>query len=141
MLSSIRSQVRGIDAPCAQAITLHSYAPRHINGGEGEPNCHKIEYKHAKQESREPDYRWGKEAAHVQPDFPTLGSQSPSEAPQPQCATAAMMHGPSRGASSSWQGGCPPIAARTSKMVSSSAPAACHSSESKIQDRGQHLAS
>ena len=80
-----------------------------VNGGSGKPNWHKIEHKRAKQESREPDFRWGDEAAPVQPDFPTLGSQSPSEAQQPQCAAAAMMHGLSRGASSSWQGGCPPI--------------------------------
>ena len=81
-----------------------------INGGEGKPNWHKIEYKRAKQEAREPDYRYGEEAAPVQPDFPTLGSQSPSEAPQLQCAAAAMMHGVSRGTSSTWQGGCPPSA-------------------------------
>ena len=81
-----------------------------INGGEGKPNWHKIEYKRAKQDGREPDYRWGEAAAHVQPDFPTLGSQGPAEAPQPQCAAAAMMHGSSMAASSSLQGGCPPIA-------------------------------
>ena len=98
---------------CAQAITLHSYAPGHrSNGGEGKPNWHKIEYKRAKQDGREPDYRWGEAAAQVQPDFPTLGSQGPAEDPQPQCAAAAMMHGSSMRASSSWQGGCPPIAER-----------------------------
>ena len=53
----------------------------------------------------------GEAAADVQADFPVLGSQSPAEAPQPQCAAAAaMMHGSCMGASSSWQGGCPPIA-------------------------------
>ena len=82
--------MRGIDAHCAQAITLH--------------------YKRAKQEVREPDFRWGETAAHVQPDFPTLGSQSPAEAPQQQCAAAAMMHGSSMAASGSWEGGCPSIA-------------------------------
>ena len=80
-----------------------------VNGGKGKPNWSRIEYKRAKQESREPDLRWGVDADQVQPDFPTLGSQSPSEAQQPVCAAAAMMHGLSRGASSSWQGGCPPI--------------------------------
>ena len=81
-----------------------------VNGGSGKPNWHKIEHKRAKQEAREPDFRWGEEAAQVQPDSPTLGSQSPSEDQQLQCAAAAMMHGLSRGASSSWQGGCLPIA-------------------------------
>ena len=86
------------------------YSRAQINGGEGKPNWHKIECKRAKQESKEPDFRWGEAAAQVQPDFPTLGSQGPSEAPQPQCAAAAMMNGLARGASSSWQGGCPSIA-------------------------------
>ena len=81
-----------------------------INGGEGKPNWYKLEYKRAKQDGREPDYRWGEMAAHVQADPPTLDYQCPGDDPQPQCAAAAMMHGPSRGASSSWEGGCPPIA-------------------------------
>ena len=64
-----------------------------INGGSGKPNWSRIEYKPAKQESREPDLRCGVDAAPVQPDFPTLHSQSPNEAPQPTCAATAMMHG------------------------------------------------
>ena len=63
-----------------------------------------------KQESMEPDLRWGADAAQPHVDFATLGSQSPSEDQQPMCAAAAMMHTNPRGASSSWQGGCPPIA-------------------------------
>ena len=81
-----------------------------INGGEGKPNWRMIEYKRAKQDGREPDFRWGEAAAQVQPDFPVLGSQSPDETPQQQCTAAAMMHGSSMAASSSWQGGCPSIA-------------------------------
>ena len=80
-----------------------------INGGSGKLNWSRIEYKRAKNESREPDLRWGADAAHPHVDFPTLGSQSPSEDQQPMCAAAAMMHRSSRGASSSWQGGCPPV--------------------------------
>ena len=81
-----------------------------INGGEGKPSWYKTEYKRAKQDGREPDYRWGEVITHVDVDPPTQDSQCPAEDPQPQCAAAAMMHGSSRGASSSWQGGCPTIA-------------------------------
>ena len=57
-----------------------------INGGSGKPNWSRIEYKRAKQESREPDLRWGADAAQPHVDFPTLGSQSPSEDQHPVCA-------------------------------------------------------
>ena len=80
-----------------------------VNGGSGKPNWARVEHKHAKQESKEPDLRCGVDGAPAQPDFPTLGPQGPSEDQQPMCAAAAMMHGIPRGASSSWQGGCPPI--------------------------------
>ena len=84
-----------------------------INGGSGKPNWARVEHKRAKQESRQPDLRWGADAAQPPADFPTLGSQqphSPSEDQQlPTCAATAMMHGIPSGASSSWQGGCPPI--------------------------------
>ena len=81
-----------------------------INGGDAKPNWYKIEYKRAKQYGREPDYRWGDAVTHVDVDPPAEGSQCPVEDPQPQCAAAAMMHGPSKAAASSWQGGCPTIA-------------------------------
>ena len=57
-----------------------------------------------------PDYRWGENVSHVDVDPPTQGSQCPAADPQPQCAAAAMMHGVSRPAASSWQGGCTTIA-------------------------------
>ena len=79
------------------------------NHGSGKPNWARIEYKCAKQESREPDLRWGADAAQPHVDFPTLGSQGPSEDQQPMCAATAMLRGIPMGASSSWQGGCPPI--------------------------------
>ena len=81
-----------------------------INGGEGKPKWYKIEHKRAKQDGREPDYGWGENVSHVDADPPKQGSRCPVEDPQPQCAAAAMMHGPSRAAASSWQGGCPTIA-------------------------------
>ena len=81
-----------------------------VNGGPGQPNWYKAEYKRAKQESREADYRWGPMVTHVDVDGPESTSQHPSEAPQPQCAAAAMMHGMSLAPASSYHGGCPPIA-------------------------------
>ena len=81
-----------------------------IDGGDAKPNWYKVEYKRAKQDGREPDYRWGENVSHVDVDPPVEVSQCPAEAPQPQCAAAAMMHGVSRPAASSWQGGCPTIA-------------------------------
>ena len=62
--------------------------------------------------NRQPDFRWGADAAQPPVDFPTLGSQqsqSPSEDQQPMCAATAMLHGIPMGASSSWQRRCPPI--------------------------------
>ena len=47
---------------------------------------------------------------HVDVDGPDSTSQHPSEAPQPQCAAAAMMHGMSMAPASSYHGGCPTIA-------------------------------
>ena len=81
-----------------------------IDGGDAKPNWYKIEYKRPKQDGREPDYRWGENVTHVDVDPPQQAPQCPAEDPQPQCATAAMMHGPSMAAASSWQGGCPTIA-------------------------------
>ena len=83
------------------------------NGGSGKPNCARIEYKLAKQESREPDLRWGSDAAQPLMESSVQESQqhqSPSEDQAPMRATTAMMHGIPSGASSSWQGAaCPPI--------------------------------
>ena len=82
------------------------------NGGSRKPNWARVENKRAKQESRGPDLRWGADAAQPPVDFPTTDPQqhqSPSEDQQPMCAATAMTHGIPSGASSSWQGGCPPI--------------------------------
>ena len=49
-------------------------------------------------------------ATHIDVDGPDATSQIPSEAPQPQCAAAAMMHGMSMTPASSLHGGCPTIA-------------------------------
>ena len=66
----------------------------HRNGGRGKPNWARIEYKLAKQESRQPDLRWG-------PDAVQLPTESPVQSKRP---STTMMHGiPSR-AASSWQG-------------------------------------
>ena len=46
-----------------------------VNGGDAKPNWYKVEYKLAKQESREPDYRWGENVSHADVDPPTQGSQ------------------------------------------------------------------
>ena len=82
-----------------------------ISGGEGQPNWYKVEYKRAKQENREPDYRWGDDQiTRIDVDGPDESSHAPSEDLQPQCAAAAMMHGVSRPPASSWQGSCPTIA-------------------------------
>ena len=62
------------------------------------------------QENREADYRWGPMATHVDVDGPESTSQHQSEAPQPVCAAATMMHGMPMAPASSVHGGCPPIA-------------------------------
>ena len=81
-----------------------------VNGGPGQPNWYKAEYKRAKQEGREADYRWGPMVTQVEVDDPASTSQYQSEAPQPLCAAAAMMHGMPMAPASSAHGGCPPIA-------------------------------
>ena len=81
-----------------------------VNGGLGQPNWYKTEYKRAKSENREADYRWGPMVTHVDVDGPDSTSQHQSEAPQPVCAAAAMMHGMPMAPASSVYGGCPPIA-------------------------------
>ena len=82
-----------------------------INGGDAKPNWYKCEYKRAKQENREPDYRWGADlVTHTDVDSPVESPQCPAAEQQPQCAAAAMMHGVSRPPASSWQNGCPTIA-------------------------------
>ena len=42
------------------------------NGGSGKPNWARVEYKRAKQESREPDLRWAADAAQPPIDFQQL---------------------------------------------------------------------
>ena len=49
---------------------------------------------------------------HVDIDGPDSTSQHPSEAPQPVCAAAAMIHGMAMAPASSVHGGCPSIAER-----------------------------
>ena len=78
-----------------------------INGGPGQPNWYKQEYKKAKSEGRAADYRWGSQVTHDDVDGPGSKDQPPQEVPQPQCAAAAMMHG--MAPASSLHGGCPPI--------------------------------
>ena len=69
------------------------------------------EYKRAKQENREPDYRWGTDlVTRTDVDPPVEDPPCPAAEPQPQGAASAMMHGVSRPPASSWQGGCPTIA-------------------------------
>ena len=83
------------------------------NEGSGKPSWARIEWKRAKQESREPDLRWGSDAAQPLMESPVQESQqhqSPSEDQAPMCAATAMMHGIPSGAASSWQGAaCPSI--------------------------------
>ena len=80
-----------------------------VNGGLGQPNWYKQEYKKAKSENREADYRWGSQVTHVDVDGPDSSPQPLQEVQQPQCAAAAMMHGISMAPASSQHGGCPPI--------------------------------
>ena len=80
-----------------------------INGGQGQPNWYKQEYKRAKSENRQADYRWGDQLTHVDVDGPDSSAQPPQEVQQPQCAAAAMMHGVSMAPASSLHGGCMPI--------------------------------
>ena len=75
------------------------------------PTGTRHEHKRAKQENREADYRWGPSVVtYTDVDGPDATSQLPSEALQPQCAAAAMMHGMSMTPASSYHGGCPTIA-------------------------------
>ena len=80
-----------------------------VNGGQGQPNWYKQEYKKAKSENRPADYRWGSQVTYDDVDGPGDKAQPPQEVQQPQCAAAAMMHGISTAPASSLHGGCPPI--------------------------------
>ena len=80
-----------------------------VNGGQGQPNWYKQEYKRAKSENRPADYRWGVHVTHGDVDGPDSSAQAPQEVQQPQCAAAAMMHGVSMAPASSLHGGCMPI--------------------------------
>ena len=65
-----------------------------VNGGPGQPNWYKQEYKKAKSEGRAADYRWGTHISYDDVDGPASKEQPPQEVPPPtQCAAAAMMHG------------------------------------------------
>ena len=141
MLTNIKKRIRSIDAHCAQPSMLHFVVQELRSMVAVEAKLGSCRAQACKQESREPDFRWGAEAEQ-QPsiDFPALGSQqpqSPSEDQQPMCAATAMLHGIPMGASSSWQGNCPPI---HELRGHSSCTARCHSSKSRIQGRSQHLA-
>ena len=78
-----------------------------VNGGKGQPNWYKQEYKKARSEGRAADYRWGNQLTYDDVDGPASKEQPPQEVPPPQCAAAAMMHG--MAPASSLHGGCPPI--------------------------------
>ena len=78
-----------------------------VNGGKGQPNWYKQEYKKARSEGRAADYRWGNQITHDDVDGPCSTEQPPQEVPPTQCAAAAMMHG--MAPASSLHGGCPPI--------------------------------
>ena len=104
MLTNIKKRPRSIDAHFALLSMLHFAVPELKSMEEVESPIGQ------KQASREPDLRWGADAAQtpVNYSFQETQQQTPSEDPQPMCAAAAMMHRSSRGTSSSWQGGCPP---------------------------------
>ena len=93
-----------------------------VNGGPGQPNWYKQEYKRAKSENRPADYRWGEQLTHVEVDGPDSSAPPPPEVQQPQCAAAAMMHGISMAPASSLHGGCPPIAENQEYSQPSMAP-------------------
>ena len=110
MLRSTGILQRNIVVLYAQATMPLSSVPRaQVNGGKGQPNWYKQEYKKAKSEGRPADYRWGNQLTHVDVDGPSSTEQPPQEAQQPQCAAAAVMHGISMAPASSLHGGCPPI--------------------------------
>ena len=117
-----------------------------VNGGQGQSNWYKYEYKRAKSENREPDYRWGSMVTHVDVDGPDSSAQPQQEVPQPQCAATAMMHGISMAPASSLHGGCPPIAEHQEYSQSSAPPGMVMmqhdvSSQSRLQDCSQPLGS
>ena len=93
-----------------------------INGGQGQPNWYKQEYKRAKSENRAADYRWGDQVTYDDVDGPDSSAQPPQEVQQPQCAAAAMMHGISMAPASSLHGGCPPIQENQEYSQSSAPP-------------------
>ena len=108
MLRSIGILSRNIAVLYAKGRHAPFLCPRaQINGGPGQPNWYKQEYKKAKSEGRAADYRWGSQVTHDDVDGPDSKDQPPQEVPQPQCAAAAMMHG--MAPASSLHGGCPPI--------------------------------
>ena len=88
-----------------QLDILHFFALEQVNGGPGQPNWYKQEYKRAKSENRPADYRWGEQVTHIDVDGPESSIQQPQEVPAPQCAAAAMMHGISMAPASSLHGG------------------------------------
>ena len=104
--------------------TLHSFVLRaQVNGGPGQPNWYKQEYKRAKSENRAADYRWGEQWSHMLMSMVLIPAlQPPQEVQQPQCAAAAMMHGISMAPASSLHGGCPPIQENQEYSQSSAPP-------------------
>ena len=115
-----------------------------INGGDAKSNWYKCEYKRARQENREPDYRWGADlVTRTDVDSPVEGPQCPAAEQQPQCAAAAMMHGVSRPpAGSELMAGWLSHHCRTSRVHASNAAvhaARSDSSKSRPQDRSESM--
>ena len=107
---------------CAGRHAPFQCALAQINGGPGQPNWYKQEYKRAKSENRQADYRWGEQLTYVDVDGPDSSAQPPQEVQQPQCAAAAMMHGISMAPASSLHGGCLPIQENQEYSQSSAPP-------------------
>ena len=124
---------------------LHVQCPiAQINGGKAQPNWYKREYKRAKQENRQADYRWGADqVTHADVDGQVEGSRVPMKSPQPQCAAAAMMHGLARPPISSYQGGCPTIAEHQELKppMQPSHATGSDSPESRLQDSSESMGS
>ena len=111
-----------------------------VNDGDAKPSWYKVEYKRAKQDGREPDYRWGENVSHVDVDPPVEDSQLSSRK-----STASMCSSRNDArciqASSKLMAGWLSHHCRTSRMDASSATAICDLSESRVQDRGQSMES
>ena len=59
-----------------------------VNGGLGQPNWYKQEYKRAKSENREADYRWGSMVTHVDVDGPDYFAASDGSTTTSMCSNS-----------------------------------------------------